>query len=869
MTQVTFALWMQAQYLWLSQMRGAHALRSVLGALPEVLLHQGQHLCLGLLLASLWALGRGRLRAQRAVLIAASLLLLLQVLDQLFYALFFDHLQFHFAEEAASTDLSAFWGSFKAVLGGSFFLNLALWAALSVWIWRRFAKGSGATASPDLSARSLLWATALLSAYFLAGVRTGENSARIENHPLLTLLKSLGTDGPKTPGALGSGGDLDALRWGKPSFSGGTEKAILDYAQGRGQGKRPNLILFTWESVGAVDLFPQGALDPAMTPNLAAWAPQTVLFPSVTTGFPGTVRSHSLLNTGGHCITWGTEETLFPQAWTGPGLGRQLKENAYSTGLFAASYFFLASYKGLYDRQGWDRTFRPDDQPAAYQAKVKLNSWGIDDGQALAEARRWMAAQPKDKPFFAQFLTSATHHPYSIPNGFPRRFSQAGEAGDLNAYKDSVRFLDSLLGDLVADLKAQGRLQDTVIAIVGDHGEAFGLQHKTNLLHKHQVYEENIRSYLLLLDFSVKDGPLRSSKDAWMGDVMPSLLHLAKVKVPAKVLGQDLFDSGYQARIRYFHKNAHPEKWGLKDGAWKFIAQKNGDREAELYDLSADPTEQKNLADQYPDRVEAYFQLCAGWYLKANRDYTSLLKVPPKETDDASSALGGVGPHLLQVGYRDASAQFHPLTQVNPLQRLSAYTQGDAYPQETTLIYEWLSPSGYRERVGLPHPAGAAETWLDYQPDQALEPGPWELRVFQGQRLLLRGNFSVSEQAALLGAPREIQGGKLEALLFGQPRRDGSVQQAPFFHPAEKISAVLMGQPWAQDKVLTFEWIAPSGKARRFDFRYGKGWKGAWVASGQQGALEEGAWNVNVYDRDKVLISGSFEVSARAPRLRP
>lgn len=861
LSHVLFALWIQAQDLWTS-----HSSATLWQAGVDMLWHQGQAILLGLLLALLWTLNVNRPRAQRAVVVVACALLFLLALDQLFYQLFTEHLRFHFSEETRVTDARAFWGSFKAAIGPFFLVNLALAAALSGWLWRRAAPAP--SMPPLFDRRRTLWACALLALYLWGGSRTNDVSSRVENHPLLTLLQSIARPSSGAGSAArGSSGDIEALRWGKPSFDGASEAAVLSYAKQRGQGAAPNLILVTWESVGALNLLEKGAMDPALTPNLAAWSAHTVLFPTLTTGFPGTVRSHLLLTTGGHGITWGSEEGLIPQAWKGPSLGQILKKNGYSTGLFAASYFFLASKRGLYERQAWDKLQLPDDLSPAIQAKNRLNAWGLEDGWVLQQGLQWIREQPLSKPFFFEFMVSATHHPYSVPANFARRFSRPGESGTEAAHKDAIRYIDAQLGVLVEGLKAQGRLENTVIAIVGDHGEAFGRQHPGNLLHNHEVYEENLRSYLLLLDFQWQGGPTRSTKSAWMGDVMPSLLHLSHAKAAKRWPGQDLFDPAYQARIRYFHKNVHPEKWGLRDGDWKFIALKEGPQRAELYDLASDPSEQKNLAAEHPDRVEAYTQLCAQWYERTNRDYTDLMEVPPQGAE--ATDVQQPGPRLLQVGYRDEKSGFQALTQVHPSQRLSAYTHGQGYAQDTPFVYEWLSPSGYRDRVGLLHPANASETWLDYEPEQSLEPGTWELRLFQNERLVLRSNFKVSPSAALVGPPRAAQSGSLDSLSFGVRRSDGSVQAAPLFNPDEKLSAVVTGQAWAHTKALTFDWISPSGRLQRAAFNYGQGWKGAWVGKPMPNPLEEGVWKVNVYDRDRLLISGGFEVNARAPRLRP
>jgi arylsulfatase len=53
----------------------------------------------------------------------------------------------------------------------------------------------------------------------------------------------------------------------------------------------------------------------------------------------------------------------------------------------------------------------------------------------------------------------------------------------------------------------------------------------------------------------------------------------------------------------------HEGNWAIRDGKWKLVADGPGGS-AELYDLDADRTETRNLAERYPERVAA---LAARW----------------------------------------------------------------------------------------------------------------------------------------------------------------------------------------------------------------------------------------------------------------
>ncbi|KAJ5812001.1 Alkaline phosphatase-like alpha/beta/alpha [Penicillium riverlandense] len=79
---------------------------------------------------------------------------------------------------------------------------------------------------------------------------------------------------------------------------------------------------------------------------------------------------------------------------------------------------------------------------------------------------------------FLSHVTSTTHHPWSTPENFtkvPYVADQGNINHDLmNNYLNAARFVDNWIGDILGMLDEAGIANQTLVVVVGDHGQAFG-----------------------------------------------------------------------------------------------------------------------------------------------------------------------------------------------------------------------------------------------------------------------------------------------------------------------------------------------------------------------------------------------------------
>ncbi|KAJ5733178.1 Alkaline phosphatase-like alpha/beta/alpha [Penicillium manginii] len=83
---------------------------------------------------------------------------------------------------------------------------------------------------------------------------------------------------------------------------------------------------------------------------------------------------------------------------------------------------------------------------------------------------------------FLSHVTSTTHHPWGTPEHF-KKVSYMGDEGTINHdpmnnYINAARFVDNWLGEIMTMLDESGLANNTLVVIVGDHGQAFAEDNK-------------------------------------------------------------------------------------------------------------------------------------------------------------------------------------------------------------------------------------------------------------------------------------------------------------------------------------------------------------------------------------------------------
>lgn len=364
------------------------------------------------------------------------------------------------------------------------------------------------------------------------------------------------------------------------------------YFAGRGLGKsgakkagRLNVLLVTLDTTRADRLGCYGYLG-GKTPNLDALARGGVLFQNVYAQVPLTLPSHCSIMTGTTPLAHGVHNNggyvLSPESTT---LAEMLKARGFHTAAFVAS-FSVDSRFGL--DQGFD--LYDDSFEPGLPFKSANSERRADTVAALFSA--WLDGRGEE-PFFAWVHFFDPHLPYRPPAPYDREFSS-------NPYDGEIAFMDEAVGVVVGKLREKNLTGRTLVVLAGDHGEAFGEKIETG--HGVFLYDGTLKVPLIMsAPGLLSEGRVVSSR-VRLTDIVPTVLDMAGLPVPAAVEGQSLIPlaNGKKGRDRETYiETFYPREnygWselvGLVSGDWKYIRAPK----PELYNLRTDPAETRNEA---------------------------------------------------------------------------------------------------------------------------------------------------------------------------------------------------------------------------------------------------------------------------------
>jgi arylsulfatase A-like enzyme len=253
---------------------------------------------------------------------------------------------------------------------------------------------------------------------------------------------------------------------------------------------------------------------------------------------------------------------------------------------------------------------------------------GLKRGDAINSAlTRWLARRP-DRPFFVFLNYFDAHDPYDVEAPFDTLFGpvlpwRAGSAmghretdlanirAQRDAYDRCLRYLDTLLGELVTDLERRGLLENTAIVFTSDHGEHFG-EHGF-MRHGNTLYLPVLRVPLVIRFSGRVPSGIRVPDPVTLRDLAATVLDLAGATAEDRLPGRSLSrywagraESPAQDRALLYAEvrkglrlppglpNSDGDLRSLIGNEYHFIQKTDGTEE--LYRYTDDPAQLQNLA---------------------------------------------------------------------------------------------------------------------------------------------------------------------------------------------------------------------------------------------------------------------------------
>jgi len=401
--------------------------------------------------------------------------------------------------------------------------------------------------------------------------------------------------------------------------------------------RSPNVIFILADDLGYGDLGCYGQKQ-IRTPHLDRLAGEGIRFTQAYAGSTVCAPSRAALLTGKHTgratIRGNRANRSLPETPLSAQestLGDIFKRAGYDTAVIGKWGVGENGSPGAPNRKGFDLFFGYQTQFAAhdyYPAALWRNSERVELARNtggrrgtythdlfIEEACNWIAAR-RDRSFFLYLALTIPHanneerpNGMQVPDAAPYS-DEAWPATEKN-FAAMITRMDDGVGRLVALLKDLGIERDTLVVFTSDNGPHSEGGHSAEFFdsngpfrgRKRDLYEGGIR-VPLIVRWPGRIPPRVSDQVVAAWDFLPTFAEMLGEAKPEETTGISILPALLKGtRINHpplyweFHEGGFSR--AVRRGDWKLIF-KPGAESRELYDLSRDPAESRNVASEHP-----------------------------------------------------------------------------------------------------------------------------------------------------------------------------------------------------------------------------------------------------------------------------
>jgi arylsulfatase A len=390
----------------------------------------------------------------------------------------------------------------------------------------------------------------------------------------------------------------------------------------------PNIVLILADDLGYGDLGCYGSH--IRTPNLDRMASEGVLLKQFCAASPVCSPSRAGLMTGRYGVRVGVPNVLGPGGTSGLSesettIAEVLKPAGYRSACVGKWHLgsqarFLPAQRGFDEFHGM--LFSNDQGPCTLMRNAEV----LETQAPLDSLTQWFTARAvdfirrsKDGPFFLYMAHTAPHMPL-VASAMFRGKSRAGVYGDV------VQEMDWSVGQVLAELSANGLDDNTLVIFTSDNGPWFQGTAGRLRGRKGDTFEGGLRvPFLARYKGRIPEGSV-SNGFATLLDLLPTFAALAQSGLPARQLdGVNILPilmgempSVERQPFLYFDslhlQCARVGQWKLhlsRNNTAAFTAEPKAGRAnyrlvfPELYDVETDPAESTDESSDYPEVVAA------------------------------------------------------------------------------------------------------------------------------------------------------------------------------------------------------------------------------------------------------------------------
>ncbi|MDD7986866.1 arylsulfatase [Lentisphaera marina] len=402
--------------------------------------------------------------------------------------------------------------------------------------------------------------------------------------------------------------------------------------------EKPNVIYILCDDLGYAEVGYNGQ-EKIQTPELDQLASKGMRFTNHYCGNAVCAPSRASLMTGkhpGHAFiranSPGYPDGQTPIPADSETLGKLMKRAGYATACIGK--WGLGSFhdSGNPNKQGFDHFYGYTDQRLAHnyypeylwrnaQKEMLNNKNGEENDYShdlmTVDALRFIE-EKKDQPFFLYLAYLIPHVKYQVPD--LAQYKDKDWPKEMKIHAAMTSRMDRDIGTISRRLEELGLAENTLIIFNSDNG-AHGKSNSEKFFNtsgelrgvKRSMYDGGVRSPMIAYwPGTIKAGSVNDHISAFW-DMMPTLSELTGeafkgetdgISMLPTLLGNDNEQKEHKYLYWELYESNKPN-CAIRFGKWKgVVLDRRKGLNIELYDLSGDVAESKNVASQYPEVVD-------------------------------------------------------------------------------------------------------------------------------------------------------------------------------------------------------------------------------------------------------------------------